>query len=345
MGPNRRPQGRWKDLQQLLRNLRQPVALPPEAGPRARRRPGHLRNPLRRPGTGPDHQRPGPRQQRTLGHPGQHLPRLRSRLHGDSLRRRRRATESIFRVYDQEKWRTKTDDQGDRTAVTAAEGGTGTLTIADARGRVTERREYGGPVPTGSDYTRTLYEYTPGGQLRKMTGPDGAVWTYGYDLRGRQTTSTDPDKGTVTTTYNDLDQPLTITSALDGTSRALVTDYDELGRKTGTWDGVKDNAHQLTKFTYDSLAKGQPTAAIRYVGGTTGKIYSQSATGYDSLGRLKGTKTVIAASDPWSPPARRRPSPLPPPTTSTALSSRRQCPRWAACPPRRWSTITTTWAC
>ncbi|WP_438947818.1 RHS repeat-associated core domain-containing protein [Streptomyces triticisoli] len=209
-----------------------------------------------------------------------------------------RATQSIFRVYDQEKWRTKTDYQGDRTAVTAAAGGTGTLSIIDARGRLIERREYGGPVPTGSDYTRTLYEYTPGGQLKKMTGPDGAVWTYGYDLRGRTTTSTDPDKGTVTTTYNDLDQPLTVTSTLNGVSRTLITDYDELGRTTGTWDGVQDNAHQLTKFTYDSLAKGLPTASIRYVGGTTGKIYSQVVTGYDDLGRPKGIKTVIAATDP-----------------------------------------------
>ncbi|WP_328502159.1 hypothetical protein OG828_22815 [Streptomyces sp. NBC_00457] len=208
-----------------------------------------------------------------------------------------RATESIFRVYDQEKWRTKTDEQSDRTAVTAAAGGTGTLTIVDARGRVTERREYSGPVPTGTDFTRTQYEYTPGGQLKKMTGPDGAVWTYGYDLRGRKITSTDPDKGKTDTTYNDVDQPLTVTTTLDGVSRNLITDYDELGRKTGTWDGVKDNAHQLTKFTYDSLAKGQPTASIRYVGGTTGKIYSQVVTGYDALGRPKGTKTVIAATD------------------------------------------------
>jgi RHS repeat-associated protein len=209
-----------------------------------------------------------------------------------------RATESIFRVYDQEKWRTKTDYQGDRTAVTAAEGGTGTLSITDARGRIVERREYGGPVPTGTDYTRTLFEHDPSGRLTKMTGPDNAVWSYGYDLRGRKTTSTDPDKGTVTTTYNDADQPVTTTTTLDQATRTLITDYDELGRKTGTWDGVKDNAHQLTKFTYDSLAKGQVTAAIRYVGGTTGKIYSQVVTGYDSLGRPKGAKTVIAASDP-----------------------------------------------
>ncbi|MGW6924809.1 hypothetical protein ACWGA9_26615 [Streptomyces sp. NPDC054950] len=61
---------------------------------------------------------------------------------------------------------------------------------------------------------------------------------------------------------------------------------------------MKDDSHRLTKFTYDSLAKGQPTAAIRYVGGATGKIYSQVFTGYDVLGRPKGTKTVIATSDP-----------------------------------------------
>ncbi|MFI1509440.1 RHS repeat-associated core domain-containing protein [Streptomyces sp. NPDC020597] len=209
-----------------------------------------------------------------------------------------RATESVFRVYDQEKWRTKTDYQGDRTAVTAAAGGTGTLSITDARGRILERREYGGPAPTGADYTRTLFEHDPSGRLTKMTGPDNAVWSYGYDLRGRKTTSTDPDKGTVTTAYNDADQPVATTTTLLQTTRTLITDYDELGRKTGTWDGVKDNAHQLTKFTYDSLAKGQVTAAIRYVGGTTGKIYSQAVTGYDALGRPKGGKTVIAAADP-----------------------------------------------
>ncbi|MYT68363.1 MULTISPECIES: RHS repeat-associated core domain-containing protein [unclassified Streptomyces] len=209
-----------------------------------------------------------------------------------------RATDSIFRVYGQEKWRTKTDDQGDRTTVTAAAGGSGTLTITDARGRVTERREYASPSPTGNDYTRTLYEYTPGGQVKKLTGPDGSVWTYGYDLRGRQIHSTDPDKGSIDATYDDVDQRLTATTALNGASRTLITAYDELGRKSGTWDGVKDDAHQLTKFTYDTLAKGQPTAAVRYVGGTNGKIYSQVVTGYDALGRAKGTKTVIAATDP-----------------------------------------------
>ncbi|WP_255951301.1 RHS repeat-associated core domain-containing protein [Streptomyces odontomachi] len=211
-----------------------------------------------------------------------------------------RATESIFRVYDQEKWRTKTDYQGDRTAVTAAAGGTGTMSITDAHGRLIERREYRGPDPTGDDYTRTLFKSDAAGRLTKMTGPDNAVWSYGYDLRGRKITSTDPDKGTVTTAYDDADRPVTTKTTLDGVTRTLITDYDELGRKTGTWDGVKDNTHQLTKFTYDSLAKGkgQLTEAVRYVGGTSGKSYSQAVTGYNSLGRPKGTETVIDANDP-----------------------------------------------
>ncbi|MFJ4710860.1 RHS repeat-associated core domain-containing protein [Streptomyces sp. NPDC088785] len=209
-----------------------------------------------------------------------------------------RAAQSVFRVYDQEKWRTKTEYQGDRTAVTAAAGGTGTMSIVDARGRLVERREYAGPDPTGGDYTRTLFAHDPSGRLTRMTGPDGAVWSYGYDLRGRKTTSTDPDKGTVETTYNDADLPVTTSTTLKDVTRTLITDYDDLGRKTGTWDGTKDAAHQLTRFTYDSLAKGQPTAAVRYVGGTGGKIYSQAVTGYDALGRPKGTKTVLAADDP-----------------------------------------------
>nr|BBJ56315.1 hypothetical protein SAVMC3_89440 [Streptomyces avermitilis] len=209
-----------------------------------------------------------------------------------------RATGTIFRVYDHEKWRTAISDQGDRTAVTAAPGGTGTLTITDAQGRMVERREYAGPSPTGTAYTRTLYTYTPAGLLDTMTGPDNAVWDYGYDLRGRQTEVIDPDKGKITTTYDDNDRPLTVTTTVDGVAKTLITGYDELGRRTGTWEDVKDGAHQLSKFTYDSLAKGLPTAAIRYVGGTAGRIYSQVVTGYDSLGRPKGNKTVIAATDP-----------------------------------------------
>ncbi|MFF4105416.1 RHS repeat-associated core domain-containing protein [Streptomyces sp. NPDC001903] len=209
-----------------------------------------------------------------------------------------RSIASVFSVYGQEKWRTSTSHAGDETAVTAAPGGNGVRTVADARGQVMERRQYSGPNPTGTDFSSIKYTYTRGGQVESMTGPDGAKWTYTYDLRGRQTTKTDPDTGAVTSTYDDADQVLTSSTVRDGSTKTVVQDYDELGRLLGTWDGIKDNAHQLTKYTYDTLAKGKPTASIRYVGGTTGKIYSNSFTGYDSMGRATGVKTVLAASDP-----------------------------------------------
>ncbi|MFD8615352.1 RHS repeat domain-containing protein, partial [Streptomyces sp. NPDC059631] len=209
-----------------------------------------------------------------------------------------RPTDQIFRVNGQERWRTKTDDQGDRVAVTATNGGSGILTIKDARDRVIERREYAGPTPTGSDYTRTKYTYTLTGKLDTVTGPDGAVWRHTYDIRGRETQNADPDKGTTTLTYDDADQPLTATVTKDGTTRTLISDYDVLGRKIGTWDGTKDDAHQLTKFTYDSVAKGQLSSAIRYVGGTTGRIYATQVTAYNNLYQPTTTKTVLAATDP-----------------------------------------------
>ncbi|WTR67789.1 hypothetical protein OG814_41255 [Streptomyces zaomyceticus] len=209
-----------------------------------------------------------------------------------------RATESQFRVYDQPKWTTYTAHKGDQTAFTAAPGGTGILTFTDAFGKTTERREYPGTTPTGDDYTATKYTYTPGGQVEAMTGPDGAKWTYTYDLRGRLVESTDPDKGKSSSTYNDADQVLTTAATVDGTTKTLIREYDVLGRQAGTWEDVKDNAHQLTKNTYDTVAKGKPTAAIRYVGGTTGKIYSNVVTGYDTMGQPTGVKTVLAASDP-----------------------------------------------
>ncbi|MFJ6940553.1 RHS repeat-associated core domain-containing protein [Streptomyces sp. NPDC101132] len=208
-----------------------------------------------------------------------------------------RAVEAIFRVNGQDRWKTSTAYSGDEVATTAAAGGTGVRTITNALGQVIERRQYSGPNPTGTA-TSTKYTYTPGGQIETITGPDGAKWTYTYDLRGRQVTKTDPDTGTTSTTYNDVDQVLTTSFTKDGATKTLVNDYDELGRKTGTWDGVKDDAHQLTKYTYDSVAKGKPTAAIRYVGGTTGKIYSQVVTGYDFMGQPTGVKTVLAATDP-----------------------------------------------
>ncbi|WP_331730889.1 RHS repeat-associated core domain-containing protein [Streptomyces sp. NBC_01174] len=211
-----------------------------------------------------------------------------------------RATDSIFRVYDQEKWRTQTAYLGNRVTNTAADGGSGTLTITNGRGQTTERREYAGPKPEGDDYTKTTYTYWPNGQVKTLTGPDQSVWTYTYDLRGRVTEKTDPDSGKTTTVYDDADQVLSTT---DARNKTVLFDYDVLGRTIGTWEGIKDNAHQLTRLTYDTVAngKGQPAASVRYVGGvgqTSSKVYSAQVVKYDSLYRAIESKTTLAATDP-----------------------------------------------
>ncbi|WP_443077190.1 hypothetical protein [Streptomyces sp. NBC_01689] len=114
---------------------------------------------------------------------------------------------------------------------------------------------------------------------------------------GRNTSSSDPDTGTTNTVYNDVDQVASTTTAV-GTkdAKTLSYTYDVLGRKTGLYDGtVQDADHQLARWTYDSLMKGKPTSAIRYVGGsgTAGKSYISQIGSYDALYRPTATRVTI----------------------------------------------------
>nr|WP_254705995.1 RHS repeat-associated core domain-containing protein [Streptomyces vilmorinianum] len=213
-----------------------------------------------------------------------------------------RAVSSTLHVYGVKKWTTTTSYTGDSTATSAVQGGNATRTITDARGRMVESREYASTSPSdpqygglGTGYASVKYTYTLDDKKTTITGPDGAGWTYGYDLFGRQTTVGDPDKGTSTTEYDALDQPVKTTDAR-GTS--ILTAYDELGRQTGTWNGSKTDANQLTARTYDTVLKGLPESTTRYVGGTAGAAYTKSVTAYDSLSRPTGTRLTLPASDP-----------------------------------------------
>ena len=97
-------------------------------------------------------------------------------------------------------------------------------------------------------------------------------------------------------------------SASDDEGKTLFIECDILGRKTGTWDG----AHQLAKFNYDTVAKGHPSSAIRYVGGTAGKI-----TAYDALYPRHHHQDVTGATDPLA----------------TAARAARRLPPWSVTPP------------
>ncbi|UUU30804.1 RHS repeat-associated core domain-containing protein [Streptomyces sp. CA-210063] len=185
---------------------------------------------------------------------------------------------------------------GDTVATSAPAGGQAVAVVTDALGRTTERREYGGPQPTGSDYTTTRYAYTPAGQQETIIGPDEAKWSYTYDLFGRQITATDPDKGTSKTTYDGLDR-VDSTFNVAEESKKLLYGYDELNRKTGLWQSQKTDANKLASWGYDAVAKGQQDTAVRYDGSIT-NAYTQKVTTFDNLYNATASELQLPASEP-----------------------------------------------
>ncbi|BBH68009.1 hypothetical protein ACTI_46940 [Actinoplanes sp. OR16] len=177
-----------------------------------------------------------------------------------------------------ELWRSSTAYEGDRAHLTPPKGGTATTSISDARGRMVQLWHYEGGTPTGTHKT-TFYDYTPAGQLAKVTDPDGNIWASTYDQVGRKVTSSDPDAGTTSFGYDVVDR---LTSTQDARGRKIETVYDDLGRVTGTFEVAGTTRTQLTKNVYDSLMKGQPYSSTRYV---NGQEYITATTAMDNLYR------------------------------------------------------------
>ncbi|MBG0831673.1 hypothetical protein HS041_28490 [Planomonospora sp. ID67723] len=188
----------------------------------------------------------------------------------------------------EEKWRTTTRYGGDRTHIDPPAGATPTTTITDARGQVIEARQYKGDAPTGA-YDVITYDYTPFGQLSKVTDGASNAWSYSYDQRGRKIQEADSDKGTTSYTYDNLDRRITSTDARGTT---IHTTYDGLGRTTHTRQGSATGT-LLTQFVYDTVRKGQLTSATRYV---AGQAYTSTVNIYDNLNRaVRSTVTIPTA--------------------------------------------------
>ncbi|WP_212909919.1 RHS repeat-associated core domain-containing protein [Streptomyces sp. TS71-3] len=182
---------------------------------------------------------------------------------------------------------TTTTYGGDRTTVTPPDGAPATTTLTDVRGHTRELWKYHGNEPTGTP-DKTLYDYTPAGQLHTVTDPVGNTWSYDYDQSGHQITASDPDRGTTTSTYDDRGRVITTTDARHTT---LVYGYDDLGRKL---EEHKDTATGplLAKWTYDTVAKGQLTSATRY---DNGNAYTNTVNSYDAYYRPTRTTITIPA--------------------------------------------------
>ncbi|WP_330342582.1 RHS repeat-associated core domain-containing protein [Streptomyces sp. NBC_00557] len=204
---------------------------------------------------------------------------------------------AVTKVHGVTRWTTATTYTGDTVATTAPSGGQATAVVTNALGQTTQRREYAGPTPTGTNFTTTDYTYTPAGQPETVTGPDKAKWSYTYDLFGRQVTATDPDKGKTDTAYNTLDQVIS-TTPNDDPSKKLLYAYDDLGRKTDMWQVDKTDANKLAAWGYDQLAKGQQDTATRYDGGVSGKAYTEKVTSYDSMYHVTGSQLILPDTEP-----------------------------------------------
>ncbi|GAB2584657.1 RHS repeat-associated core domain-containing protein [Streptomyces capparidis] len=182
---------------------------------------------------------------------------------------------------------TRTIHGGDRVTAIPPVGGTATTTETDARGRTTKlHQHHTRAADAPADTTR--YEYTPAGQLAKLTDPVGNTWTWTYDQLGRQELAEDPDKGPTKTVHDDRGL---LVSSEDAEGNVLHHTYDGLGRKTETRSGGATGP-LLASWTYDTVsgAVGQLASSTRHVGDTR---YVTRVDEYDSLYRATLGTVVV----------------------------------------------------
>jgi RHS repeat-associated protein len=213
-----------------------------------------------------------------------------------------RPTTEIVLAQGKEHSRTTTAYEGNATTVEPPVGASAVREEVDSRGRLAEKREYEGNKATGA-YTRLTYSYGRADQLAEVTDNDGNTWKYEYDFLGRTVAVTDPDVGTSRTEYDELDR-VSVTS--DARDNVLSHTYDVLGRPTGRLSGripvvngvaTIDDSKYLARWSYDTVALGQPTSSIRYEGGKNGKVYATTNAAYDPLYRVLKEQYTISTSE------------------------------------------------
>ncbi|MER6943868.1 RHS repeat-associated core domain-containing protein [Nonomuraea sp. NPDC000554] len=198
-----------------------------------------------------------------------------------------RPVASIAYHLDTELRRTSTAYPGaDRTEVTPPVGGK-TATVTDVFDRTVKVEEWS----DASTHQDSSYGYDLSGNLTKMTDANGNVRTYTFDWQDRRTAATDPDAGNSSYGY---DLAGRLAWSIDGKNQKISNTYDDLGRRTIQWAGEPNTGTKLAEWGYDTVAKGELSAATRYAGG---QAYTQSVTAYDSDYRPTSTKVTIPASE------------------------------------------------
>ena len=187
---------------------------------------------------------------------------------------------------------------GDSSTVIPPPGGIIQSTATDARGEVTELRQYTSPptvtgsVVSGGAYNSTRYGYTPIGQQNKITDADGNVWSYTYDMLGRQVQSSDPDTGQSSYTYDLSGNLLTST---DARGKTLTYSYDSLNRKTAEYSGPVSAGNELASWAYDTVQTGKLSYSTRY---TAQGNFLVGVGAYDGAGNVSSTSVRVPGSIP-----------------------------------------------
>ncbi|GHE54185.1 polymorphic toxin-type HINT domain-containing protein [Streptomyces capitiformicae] len=198
--------------------------------------------------------------------------------------------------------RTKHTHDGDSTLVEPPAGASAIREKVDARGRTVEKLEYDGNA-LSTKFARFTYGYDHADRLTSVKDDDGNTWAYGYDFLGRKDSTTDPDAGGSSSEFNDLDQ---VVSTTDARGKSIGLTYDVLGRPTGRLDGkvpvvngqpAPEDSKYLARWTYDSIAKGELTSAIRYVGGKGGSVYAQTNAKYSKTYQVLNEQYTISKTE------------------------------------------------
>jgi RHS repeat-associated protein len=189
------------------------------------------------------------------------------------------------------------------TGLTATTGATfqvrndSTAAVVSSAGTLLWKQGTANAVPA-ADAT-THYTYNPAGQVDTIKDSAGNTWSYTYNLLGQTTSQTDPNIGK--TTFDKYDVAGNLLQTTDPRGQALSYTYDWDNRPTAeysaAWSATPDQTKLVSSHVYDTLAKGYETSNTRYVGGSTGKAYTQAVTGYDTAYQPLGTTLTVPAAD------------------------------------------------
>lgn len=187
-----------------------------------------------------------------------------------------RPTREELKTNNTLRWATTLSYAGmERSTIDPPSGAPSVTSVTDIRGQLTQKTEHGTPDLT-TDYTWDLR-----GNLVGMTGPAG-TFTYDYDVRNRKVSASDPDTGQTAYGYTAND---VLKATTDARGKTATTSFDKVDRPVELHAGpnTTDPATLLTKWTYDTVAKGQLSSSTRYVGGATGDQLVSRVLAYDLL--------------------------------------------------------------